>query len=304
MNKLKGIIFNCQRFSLQDGPGIRTTIFLKGCPLRCLWCSNPESQSFSTEIAHNDVLCNQCGECINVCPTNAISLKAKGISINRNQCNNCGSCVNVCYFGALKIFGEEKTIPQLITEIAKDIAYYRNSGGGVTLSGGEPLAQPDFAIELLRRCHDFGVHTAIDTCGYVNFDAFIEIIKFCDLILYDIKQTDTIIHKKFTGVDNNIILNNLEKVLYNGARVIIRIPVIPGANNTEENISSICKELIKFNTITEINLLPYHRLGIHKYKMLDRQYMMHNVTSSSMEKIDKLKNIIDGFGLECKILMS
>lgn len=298
----KGTVFNIQRFSLQDGPGIRTTIFLKGCPLKCGWCSNPESQAFFPEVAHSTALCNQCGECIKICAGQAISLGERGIRIDRKLCNNCGKCVSICYAGALKVYGQEMSIGEVCEEAEKDVAYYRNSDGGVTLSGGEPLAQPGFAISLLKQFKRTGFHTNVDTCGYAEREAMREALQYTDLVFYDLKHMNGPIHKRVTGVSNRRILSNFAFVAESGVEVIVRIPIIPEINDSRENITAITKFVARFKSVKEMNLLPYHRFGVGKYEMLDRPYLLDSKLPPNRPHLEELKNLILNFGHECKIV--
>jgi pyruvate formate lyase activating enzyme len=298
----KGTVFNIQRFSLQDGPGIRTTVFLKGCPLRCLWCSNPESQDFSPEVAHSTALCNQCGECIKVCPRQAISLAEKGIKIERKLCTKCGECVNFCYAGALKVYGKEITITEVCEEVEKDVAYYRNSDGGVTLSGGEPFAQPGFVISLLRQLKKTGFHNNVDTCGYAEQKVMNEALQYTDLVFYDLKHMNGAAHKRLTGISNKRILNNFKLVAESGVELIVRVPIIPEINDSKDNIKSIAEFVARFKSVKEVNLLPYHRFGLGKYEMLDRPYLLDSKLPPNRSYLEELKNLILGFKLECKIV--
>lgn len=298
----KAMIFNIQRFSLQDGPGIRTTVFLKGCPLRCWWCSNPESQALIPEVAHSTALCNQCGECIKVCPAKAISLAERGIRIDRKLCNNCTTCVSTCYAGALKTYGKEMSVEEVFEEVEKDVAYYRNSEGGVTVSGGEPLAQADFVVSLLKQCRQSGLHTTLDTCGYARREVLEKVLQFTDLVLYDLKHVNALVHKRITGVSNKRILRNLDLAAKSGVEVIVRVPIIPGFNDSAESITALSKLVAGLKSVKEVNLLPYHRFGVGKYEMLDRPYQLDSKLPPDRPHLEELKEIIVTFGKECKIV--
>jgi pyruvate formate lyase activating enzyme len=298
---IKGNIFNIQRFSTEDGPGIRTTVFTKGCPLRCLWCSNPESQKLWPEIAHRDSLCNQCGRCIEVCDSQAISIVDKNVQINRRRCTRCGKCVEVCIPEAIRLIGNEISVDEVFQEIRKDIQYYRSSGGGVTVGGGEPLQQPAFVAALLKRCQDEGIHTCIDTSGYADTSALEKVIPHVSLILYDIKYIDPIVHRKLTGRSNGPIIRNLELIAKRKIPTIIRVPVIPGFTDTDENITAIAQIVTRMKHLGEINLLPYHKYGMSKYKQLDRRYKLNDLESTTDMKLQKLKEIFEAFGLNCQI---
>ena len=298
----KGIVFNIQRFSLQDGPGIRTTVFLKGCPLKCWWCSNPESQAMYPEVAHSTALCTQCGECVKNCPTQAISLAERGVRIDRKLCKNCATCVSVCYAGALKVYGEEMSTAEVIGEVEKDVAYYRNSEGGVTLSGGEPLAQPNFAISLLKQCQKSGLHTVVDTCGYVAQEVLKRVLRYTDLVLYDLKHANGLTHKRLTAVSNKRILNNLKLVAQSGVGVIVRVPIISDINDSLENMTAIARYVASLTTVKEVNLLPYHRFGVGKYEMLDSTYRLASTLPPKGAQLEELTKIVETYGMECKIV--
>jgi pyruvate formate lyase activating enzyme len=297
----KGTIFNNQRYSTEDGPGIRSTVFTKGCPLRCFWCSNPESQKSWPEIAHRDSLCNQCGRCIEVCDSQAISIVGKNVRINRKRCTRCGKCVEVCIPEALRILGNEMSVDEVFQEIKKDIQYYRSSGGGVTIGGGEPLQQPEFVATLLKHCRDEGIPTCIDTSGYADTEALEEVLPHVSLILYDLKHMDPIVHQKFTGRSNEPIIRNLELITTREIPTIIRVPVIPGFNDSDENITAIARTVIGMNHLIEVNILPYHKYGLSKYKQLDRRYKLSKLEPPTDMKLKRLQEIFESFGLNCRI---
>jgi pyruvate formate lyase activating enzyme len=296
------VVFNIQRFSIQDGPGIRTTVFIKGCPLRCLWCSNPESQSAVPEIAHSDSLCNKCGRCIEVCEVNAISLSNSGVRINRELCTKCGKCIGVCIPGALKCYGNNLSLEEVYQVAIRDKLFYQNSGGGVTVSGGEPLSQGDFVAELFKRFQDTGFHTCLDTCGYAEPEALEKVLPYTNLVLFDVKLMDPVAHRKATGKSNKKILRNLKLVSESGVPTIIRIPLIPGINDSEGDITDIARH-IKSLELKEINLLPYHRFGESKYKMLDRKYSLSELSQIEPGRVEELANILRSLGFECNIVI-
>lgn len=297
----QGMIFNIQRYSTEDGPGIRSTVFTKGCPLSCLWCSNPESQKSWPEIAHRDSLCNQCGRCVEVCDSQAISIVGKKVRINRKRCTRCGKCVDVCIPEALRILGNEMSVDKVFQEIQKDIQYYRSSGGGVTIGGGEPLQQPEFVATLLKQCRDEGIHTCIDTSGYADTEALEKVLPHVSLILYDLKHMDPVIHRKFTGRSNEPIIRNLEIITTKEIPTIIRVPVIPGFNDSDENITAIAHTVLGMKHVSEVNLLPYHKYGLSKYKQLDRRYKLSELEPPTDIKLKRLQEIIESFGLSCRI---
>lgn len=305
MANLSGTIFNIQRFSTEDGPGIRTTVFFKGCPLRCLWCSNPESQLPIKQIAHRDSLCNGCESCIKVCSMEAICLRPSNgdftIKINRNKCNNCGECIEVCKAGALQFYGQSLTVDEIFTEVKKDIGYYLKSQGGITASGGEPLEQADFVAELFQRCRSIGIHTALDTCGYFAPSALNKISDKVDLVLFDIKLINRQQHKQFTGKYNDIILKNAHLIASKGIQMIIRIPLIPNFNDSEDNLNEIAHFVSGLDNTPSVVLLPYHRFGENKYKMLDMDYQLINVMHLNEKRISKCQEIIKRYGLDCTV---
>jgi pyruvate formate lyase activating enzyme len=304
LEDIEGIVFNIQRFSIQDGPGIRTTVFLKGCPLHCTWCSNPESQIFRPEIVHRDSLCTRCGLCIGVCPEKAISMRDKGVSIDRKICTNCGDCLNTCLPGALKILGQTISAGEVFREIKKDADFYRNSGGGVTASGGEPLAQPDFVAALFKLCQDNGIDTCIETCGYANAEALDKVLPYTTLVLYDVKMGDGKSHRKWTGTSNEKILLNLDNAIRSGVPVTIRVPLIPGINDSNQELKKIANIAIgSLKKPGKVELLPYHRFGMGKYQQLDREYELTELTTQKGTELEKMKGLFESFGLECEVVM-
>jgi len=300
---ITGQIFNIQRFSVQDGPGIRTTVFMKGCPLVCPWCSNPESQNSYPELAHVDSLCDGCGRCLPVCEPKAISLENQRVRVDRKLCDNCGRCVEVCTPGSLKMFGREISVEEALREIQKDAPYYRNSKGGVTASGGEPLRQPRFVASLFRRCRESGIHTALDTCGYAPREALRSVLEHTDLVLYDLKLIDDEVHSEVLETSNQPILDNARFVAGNGIPLIIRIPLVPGFTETEQNIRAITCFIEEIGEgVTAINLLPYHRFGLDKYQMLDRDHSLGELTPLPEERVRAVADSLGALGLDCEII--
>ena len=265
MINIKGNIFDIQRNSYVDGPGIRTTVFFKGCNLKCQWCHNPESQSFQKEILFYEKKCNGCGRC-------------KDLSVDNDEF--------ICYNVAKEICGKEYTVSDILQEILKDKAFYDNSGGGVTFSGGECMLQIDFLEEILSRCKEKGIHTAVDTAGNVAWESFERILHNTDLFLYDIKVMDELLHKQYTGVDNKLILENLVKVLNTEANVWVRIPIVPGVNDSIEEMKKIEKFFKEYGRPEKIELLPYHAMGENKYPALGRPAKKFNIPGN--EKMEEL----------------
>jgi pyruvate formate lyase activating enzyme len=239
--ELDGVVFDLQRFSLHDGPGIRTIVFLKGCPLVCAWCSNPESQSSNPELIYSPVHCLECGECIHVCPVGAIRPAEHGVVVDRGKCFGCEACSEVCPGKALRLSGRRMSISRVLAEVARDRVFYEHSGGGMTLSGGEPLAQPDFALALLRGAREMGLHTAIETTGLAGAETVERVLRETDLILYDIKHMDPDAHRKGTRVNNSAILSNARLAADLGVAMILRVPVIPEYNDQPDTVRAIAR---------------------------------------------------------------
>jgi len=275
----RGLVFNIQRFSVHDGPGVRDLIFMKGCPLRCQWCSNPESQNGYPEVAFNEDRCighDECGRCLEVCPVGAI-IKSEGgkVGIDRKLCTNCGECSEVCPAKAMKVFGEYMSIDEIVGIVEEDSAFYSRSGGGVTIGGGEPLWQADFVYELLKQCRARGIHTAIETCGYADWKSMEKVCTYANLVLYDIKHIDSSKHKAGTGYGNGLILENIKRLssCFSKTPIIARTPVITGFNDSAEVIRAIKDFLTGLSSLREYQLLPYHGFGESKYRQLGREYL-------------------------------
>lgn len=297
---LEGMVFNIQRYSIDDGPGIRTTVFLKGCPLRCLWCSNPESQNPQPELMHRFTLCRMCGRCASVCPKHAIQLSGNQWSIDRKLCDVCGRCVSACWFGALKIVGDRMSVDEVLTEILKDKDFYIESRGGVTLSGGEPLFQAEFTLEFFRACKAVDIHTCLDTSGYGDEKDLKEILRYTDLVYYDFKHPDPELHRKATGVDNSRILKNLEMVVSAGIATVVRVPLIPGFNDDKETLVKM-GEILKRLSVNFIHILPYHKYGVAKYKMLGRDYALAAIDRPDENSLLRAKRIFEDWGMNVSL---
>jgi len=301
---ISGWIWDIKKYAIHDGPGIRTTVFLKGCPLRCVWCCNPESQEFGMEalwIAEN---CAGCGRCLDVCPAKAISEEAEGRKrIDRAGCDLCGICVSGCPGGALRLLGKRVGADEVIREVMRDATFYQRSGGGLTLTGGEPAAQPEFAVELLRlyKIEQRGGHAAVETCGYGEWTELSRLLRYADLVLYDLKHMDPRRHFELTGVDNEIILRNARLIAESGARLVIRLPLVPGLNDDEINVRQTAAFALSLPGLTEINILPFHRLGEPKYARLGRVYGCSDTWAPAATKIDRVRILLQEAGLQVKI---
>ncbi|MFT4106373.1 MAG: glycyl-radical enzyme activating protein [Lacrimispora sp.] len=296
---LTGIVFDIQRFSLHDGPGIRTIVFLKGCPLSCKWCSNPESQHIKPVIMYKQADCIHCGRCITACKIGAISPENKGF-IDRDICSGCGECVNACPSGALVVKGKTMTVQQVVKELKKDATTYRRSGGGITLSGGEPLVQHGFAAELLKACKAQGWNTAIETTGIGTEEAIETVIPYVDTVLLDIKHMDGEQHKKFTGADNESVKKNAPRICQI-SNTVIRIPVVPGFNFSAEAIKDIAEYAKTLMGIRIIHLLPYHSFGENKYGLLGQDYELKDIKPLRSEDLEESKKIVESLGFQCII---
>lgn len=299
---LTGLVFDIQRFAIHDGPGIRTLVFLKGCPLHCLWCQNPESIVREPEIVYLVNNCIDCGKCLAVCPEGAIqrSVEHKRV-IDRTRCTLCGECIKVCYAGAINIIGRYLTVSEVLAEVERDRKFYERSGGGVTFSGGEPTAQSAFLEEVCRQAQERYLHTAIETCGYVRWDTFRPILRHMNLVLYDIKQMDSDEHRRLTGVPNELILENLQRIVSLGLPVRVRLPLVPGCNDSPENVRATAAFVSSLPNVQAFDILPYHRLGESKWRQLDRPYELHGVQPPSREHVYELADIARAYDIEVNV---
>lgn len=295
----KGIVFDIQRYSIHDGPGIRTIVFLKGCPLSCLWCCNPESQRLKPSIMFSKKECIRCGKCISACKYYALDTKNENI-VNHSKCVGCGECVNVCPTSALVLKGKSMTVEQLVKELKKDAITFRRSGGGITISGGEPLVQARFVTELLKACKSQGWHTAMETTGYGNKEDIEKAFAYLDLALLDIKAMDREVHKQYTGIYNDLIIKNAVTISQI-TKTVIRVPTIVGVNASEESYKSICKFIKTLHNVEAIHLLPYHSYGENKYDLMGTEYKMKDEKTLTKEEIESLKEIVEDNGLKCFI---
>lgn len=305
----KARIFNVQKYSIYDGPGVRTLIFFKGCPLRCKWCSNPEGLERKYQVMYKEDLCINCGNCIHVCPVQLhyfLDEESPRHKVNRSiDCVGCRKCETACPKQALSIVGSDKTISEVLEIIQQDAMFYHSSGGGVTLGGGEVTAQPEFAANLLTECKRMGIHTAIETSGYAKLESMLKIAQFTDLLLYDIKHIDSDRHYELTGVRNEPILDNLTELIRRGFNVKIRMPLIRGLNDSEDTIRrtlEFLQDFKRYKNFQGIDLLPYHKLGINKYKQLDKQYAITEDLSFKEEELDKIEEFIKGYDLQVEVI--
>jgi pyruvate formate lyase activating enzyme len=294
-----GMIFDIRKYTIHDGPGVRTTVFFKGCPLACAWCCNPESQARSPELVWVRERCLGCDGCLEVCPRDALGTGEGGRTIDRAACDGCGRCAERCPGGALNLLGRWVTVDEVLAEVARDALYFEGSGGGLTLSGGEPLAQPEFAAELLRRykCEEKGRHTAVETCGYAEWGVVERIAPLVDLFLYDLKVMAPEAHVRLTGRDNRPILANAERLARGGHGLVLRLPLIGGVNDSEANLTATAEFARSLPGVTRIDLLPYHRLGEPKYGRLARDYPLAGRPAFPEERVAWAKGVLEAGGL-------
>ncbi len=272
-----GMLFDIRRYAIHDGPGIRTTVFFKGCPLRCAWCHNPESQSPALELMLRPNRCISCGACAQVCPELAVQPVDGRYVTDRAACTVCGVCVEACYADARQIVGREYTVEEVMAVIERDRDFYLHSNGGVTFSGGEPLMQPDFLLGLLRACKTAGLHTALDTCGYAAWETFERALPYTDLLLYDLKLMDQAGHRQITGVPNRRILDNLHRLSALGATIWLRLPLIPGINDDAENLRATAAFVAALPNPAPLYLLPYHNSAEAKYAGLGLPFQLPGI---------------------------
>lgn len=313
--KVTGKTYDIQGFSVQDGPGIRTTVFLKGCPLRCPWCHSPESLSFRTELNWLQIRClglDACGQCLGKCPKEAISpgeitknAAGENISypvVDKTLCSDCGACAKACKAKALYMCGSDQSVDEIMHRLLRDQPFFEESGGGVTISGGECLCQPDFTLELLARCKENGFHTAVDTTGYVKWETVAATLPYTDLYLYDLKCMDSDLHRQVIGVPNDIILENAKKIAAAGGKLWVRIPVIPLFNDTEEHFKEYGEFLAGIkDAIVIVQLLPYHKMGVSKHDRLLKNENIFVAEPPSDALMQARKEMLESYGLTVRI---
>ena len=300
-NKQLGIIFNIERYAVFDGPGIRTIVFLKGCHLHCRWCQNPEGQNPEVELAFFADNCTGCMNCTSVCPHGAICMVNGMSTTDWSRCKQSHKCVEVCQTEARKQVGEKMTAEQVVEEVEKDAAFYRRSGGGVTLSGGEPIMQPDFAAEILRLCRSKYINTTVETSGFVRSDDLMKVLEYANFIYYDVKHMDAKKHMEGTGFGNELILENLKKIPV-GKNLVVRIPIVSGYNDSENNIRETAIFARKMGKVKKIELLPYNRLGVLKYEHIGKKYSLPDLESPTAREMNKLKSLVESCGIQCEIV--
>lgn len=305
MVERKALIFNVQKYNMYDGPGLRTIVFFKGCPLRCQWCSNPEGQLRRFQVSYKKDQCIHCGSCAAVCPAGVFRKHGDYIVDQKVECIGCGKCIEACPKGALALQGEYKSISELLDIIMEDKPFYDTSGGGVTLGGGEVLMQPEAAANLLMVCKQNSINTAIETCGYARPEALKKVAEFTDLFLFDVKHMDSEKHHELTGVRNETILSNLKWLLDNRYNVKVRMPLLKGVNDGSGEIYQIIQFLKPYQehkNFKGIDLLPYHKLGVHKYSQLNMEYPIKGDPALSAEDLTKLETYIKQYNFPVSVV--
>jgi len=297
----KAIVFDIKRFAVDDGPGIRTTVFFKGCPLRCVWCHSPESIKREPELVFYEKRCIRCGRCVEACPESAQEMKSDGERvIDRGRCTNCGKCCEVCGPQALEMKGREYTTQQLFAEIQKDSVFYQESGGGVTFSGGEPTIQFNFLMGVLEKCKKESIHTALDTSGFVKWQLLCEMANCVDLFLYDLKHIDNDKHIEYTGVSNELILDNLRKLVALGKDILVTVPLIPGYNDSEQNLKGIM-DYVKELGLKKVIFMPYNKSGEAKYKWLGSDFELPHLKCMDAQLYRKIDGLAKARNLTVRI---
>ncbi len=300
---MQGTIFDIKHYSINDGPGIRTTVFFKGCPLHCAWCHNPESISPLPQKMYNKAKCIGCGLCVDACPEDACTLtRENGIVTDLHRCTGCGKCADVCPTLATEMSGRRASVEEIIAIVEKDRPFYEESGGGVTFSGGEPTRQADFLLELLKECGGRKIHRAVDTCGLVKTETILEVAAQCDLFLFDLKMMDSDRHRLWTNADNSLILHNLKELAKSGTAIYIRIPLVKGVNDTEENIEKSARFLASLaGEKKEVHLLPFHNIAENKYARLGVEYNKEGLAEPEQDALQRITQQFAACGLNASI---
>lgn len=306
-----GMVFDIKKYSINDGPGIRTTVFLSGCPLKCLWCHNPESQSLKPMLMYRENRCLGCGACMEVCPEGAITesnvsrrwtIESRetfdSMTTDRSKCTHCQTCLATCYSGAREFSGREMTVGEVMAQVEREIPFYDESGGGVTFSGGEPLMQQGFLSALLKACRRQEIHTVVDTSGFANWQVFEQIRGDVDLFLYDLKHMDSARHREMTGAPNEPILENLRRLSAMGAKCVVRIPLIPGINDDEENLVESAKSLAGLPHLEGVELMGYHDIAQAKYEALEMEYKLVGLRAPGEEEMRNAADLLRSYGLK------
>lgn len=296
-----GLVFNIQKYSLHDGPGIRTTVFLKGCPLQCLWCHNPEGISPRREIVLVESRCLACGECRNACPLPGATRGDGFLPLRNDDCTLCGECVDACPTGGRQMLGATRSVAEVMASVLQDRVFYDESGGGVTVSGGEPLSQPQFLLALLDACRHAGLHTVLDTTGFGQTGHLLAAAAMADLVLYDLKVLDDARHRQLTGVSNKLILANLQRLDREHGNIWIRMPLVPGCNDDLRNLQQLAEFVVGLRHVTLVNLLPFHRTGIDKFARLGMAHALDGVQAPSAELLATAVRIFHDVGLVARI---
>jgi pyruvate formate lyase activating enzyme len=297
----RGIVFDLKRYAINDGPGIRISVHMKGCPLSCFWCHNPESQEFVPRPLFRKDRCIACGLCVPACLNGAVCSLEDGLETDVSRCSGEGRCAAACPSGARELCGREVSVDEVMREILKERIFFEQSGGGVTITGGEPMSQPEFVLELLRECKKRELHTVLDTSGFTGPDALAATLPLTDLYLYDIKIMDPEKHRKYTGVDNEVILSNALRLGENGAAICARVPFIPGVNSDDENARATAEFLLRVPGVVQVDLLPYHSAAEDKHDRWKMEYKLRGIFPPTEQSLRHAAAIIEGYGIKTSI---